>query len=155
LAIFLALVLAASFLAASYEAGEWYYQKLGRPAWTPPGWLFGAGWSLCYVLAALAAWQVWLSGHPARFRALVWWILLLLLNVGWAALFFGINRIGWAWLELALTIMVAAACIRAFRALSRQGAWLMVPYALGLVFTWALNFTMWTLNGGSLSRFLP
>ncbi len=155
LAAFLALVVAASVVAGSFEAGEWYYHKLTRPGWTPPGWLFGAAWSVLHVLAALAAWQIWLSGHPARRRALAWWALLQLLNVGWAVLFFGIHRIGWAWFELGLAIVAAALCIHRFHQLSQQAAYLMVPYLLGLVFACVLNFAMWTLNGGSLTRLLP
>lgn len=154
LAVFLALVVLASFLAGSFEAGEWYYQNLTRPSWTPPGWLFGAAWSVLYVLAALAAWQVWLSGHYARLGALAWWVLLLTLNVCWSALFFGLHRIGWAWLELGAAIGIALFCIKAFLPLSKQGAYLMVPLLLWLVFAWILNLSMWTLNGGLFGRTL-
>jgi benzodiazapine receptor len=154
LAAFLALVVAAMFLAGRFEAGEWYYQVLARPSWTPPGWFSGAAWSVLYVLAALAAWHVWLSGHYSRFGVLAWWVLLLVLNVSWSALFFGLNRIGWAWLDLAAAIGVAVFCIKAFRPLSKQGAYLMIPMLLWLVFAWVLNLAMWAMNGGLLGRLL-
>jgi tryptophan-rich sensory protein len=103
---------------------------------------------------ALAAWQLWRSGHYERLGALAWWLLLLGLTVGWSALFFGLNRIGWAWLELGVALAVALFCIRAFLPLSRQAAWLMLPGVLWLLFTWVLNLVMWTINGGPLARFL-
>ena len=38
LAAFLALVVAASWLASGFEAGDWYYRNLGKPSWTPAPW---------------------------------------------------------------------------------------------------------------------
>jgi tryptophan-rich sensory protein len=154
LAVLLLLVVAAAYLAGSFEAGEWYYQKLGKPSWTPPGAVLGVGWALAWLTLALAAWQLWRSGHYERLGALAWWLLLLGLTVGWSALFFGLNRIGWAWLELGVALAVALFCIRAFLPLSRQAAWLMLPGVLWLLFTWVLNLVMWTINGGPLARFL-
>ena len=154
LAVLLLVVVAASYLAGSFEAGEWYYLKLGKPAWMPPGALLGVGWAVAHLLMALAAWQIWVSGHYARSGALTWWLLLLVLNVAWSAVFFGLNRIGWACLELGLALAVALFCIRAFHPLSRQAAWLMLPVLLWLLFTWVLNLVLWTLNGGPLARFV-
>jgi tryptophan-rich sensory protein len=154
LAVLLLLVVAAAYLAGSFEAGEWYYQKLGKPSWTPPGPVLGVGWALAWLTLALAAWQLWRSGHYERLGALAWWLLLLGLTVGWSALFFGLNRIGWAWLELSVTLAVALFCIRAFLPLSRQAAWLLLPGVSWLLFTWVLNLVMWTINGGPLARFL-
>jgi tryptophan-rich sensory protein len=154
LAVLLLLVVAAAYLAGSFEAGEWYYQKLSKPSWTPPGAVLGGGWALAWLTLALAAWQLWQSGHYARLGALAWWLLLLALTVGWSILFFGLNRIGWAWLELGLALAVALLCIRAFHPLSRQAAWLLLPGLAWLGFIWVLNLVMWSINGGPLGRFL-
>ena len=154
LAVLLLLVVAAAYLAGSFEAGEWYYQKLSKPSWTPPGAVLGGGWALAWLTLALAAWQLWQSGHYARLGALAWWLLLLALTVGWSILFFGLNRIGWAWLELGLALTVALLCIRAFHPLSRQAAWLLLPGLSWLGFIWVLNLVMWSINGGPLGRFL-
>jgi translocator protein len=154
LAVLLLLVVAAAYLAGSFEAGEWYYQKLSKPSWTPPGAVLGGGWALAWLTLALAAWQLWQSGHYARLGALAWWLLLLALTVGWSILFFGLNRVGWAWLELGLALTVALLCIRAFHPLSRQAAWLLLPGLSWLGFIWVLNLVLWSINGGPLGRFL-
>jgi translocator protein len=154
LAVLLLLVVAAAYLAGSFEAGEWYYQKLSKPSWTPPGAVLGGGWALAWLTLALAAWQLWQSGHYARLGALAWWLLLLALTVGWSILFFGLNRVGWAWLELGLALAVALLCIRAFHPLSRQAAWLLLPGLSWLGFIWVLNLVLWSINGGPLGRFL-
>jgi len=155
LAVFLAIVVLAVLLAGSFEAGEWYYQKLSRPWWAPPAWLFGVTWSLCYVVAALAAWRVWMSRHSDRIRALGWWLMLLLLNTAWSALFFGAHRIGWACLVLGAATVVTALCIRTFAYISKQGACLMSSLLPWLLFVWTLNLVEWNANGGPLARFLP
>ena len=141
-------------IGASFEAGEWYFTVMKQPSWMPPWWLFGPVWAVLYLLMALAAWQVWLTGHYSRLGALSWWGFLLVLNVCWSALFFGLNLIGWAWLLLGLTTGVAILCIRAFLALSKQAAYLMAPYLVWIILAWALNLVLWTINGGIFSRFL-
>lgn len=153
LAALLVLVVAASIIAGSFEAGEWYYQKLSKPIWTPPVALWVAAWAAAWLLLAVAAWQLWLTGHFSRLPALAWWLLLLLLIVAWSGLFFGLHRIGWAWLELTATLGVGVLCYRAFRRLSRVAARLLLPVLLWLLFTWALNLVLWSTNGGPLSWF--
>ena len=148
LAVFLLLVIIASFIGAGFEAGEWFHIIAIQPSWTPPYWLFGPVWALLYILMALAAWKVWLTGHYSRIQALIWWALLLVLNVCWSLLFFGWNRSGWSMPLLALTIGIAIFCIRAFSRLSRPAALLMMPYLAWITFLWVLNFAIWAMNGG-------
>jgi len=153
MAVFLALVILAAAIGGSFEAGEWYY-SMNKPWWTPPPWFFGPLWAALYLMLALAAWKVWLTGHYSRAGALIWWIIVLVLNTAWSWLFFGAHRPGWAWLELGLLIAVAVLCIRAFRLLSKSAAYLMAPYLLWLIFSWVLNLATWTMNGGIFSRVL-
>ena len=154
LAVFLLLVIAASVIGAGFEAGEWYYQTMMQPSWTPPDWLFVLAWALVYMLMALAAWRVWLTGHYSRIGALIWWALLLVLNVGWSMLFFGWHRPGWALPLLGLAIGIAIFCIRAFSRLSREAALLMVPYLVWIIFILLFNFAVWTINGGFLENLM-
>lgn len=151
MAVFLALVVLAAGIAGTFEAGEWYY-KLNKPFWTPPGWLFALVWPVLYLMMAVAAWKVWLTGHHARNGALTWWAIQLLMNAAWSWLFFGLERPGWAWLEMSLLIVIVLFCIKAFRLLSKPAASLMLPYLVWLVFAWILNFVLWNMNGGPLAR---
>jgi len=154
LAIILLLVVVACWLAASFDAGEWYSRMLGKPSWTPAPWMMAVIWALVYIFLALAAWYVWLGGHFNRLGALTWWAILLVLLVAWSGLFFGLHRIGWSWLGLGFTLGVAALCLRAFRTLSRQAAYLLIPCVVWIAFLWVLNGVMWTMNGGYFSRFI-
>jgi hypothetical protein len=46
-------------------SGAWYSQ-LEKPWWNPPGFLFGAAWSVLYPVMGLASWLVWADGGFQR-----------------------------------------------------------------------------------------
>jgi len=154
LALFLLVVVTASFFATGFEAGEWYHVTIIRPTWAPPHRLLGPASALVYVLLALSAWYVWQTGHFLRTSTLAWWGLLLVLNIAWSALFFGLNRPGWSMPVLGLALGVSLFCMRAFARLSREAMLLMVPYLLFTGFLLFLNFAIWMQNGGFLRGIL-
>ena len=154
LSVFLLIVIIAAFFGSMFEAGEWYHHIVKKPWWNPPPWIFGPVWAVLYLLIALAAWKVWLTGHYSRTGALMWWLIQLALNTVWSWLFFGLHRPGWAWLELAVLIGAVVLCIRAFHQISKPAANLMIPYLLWLIFAWFLNLAIWTMNGGLFSSVL-
>jgi tryptophan-rich sensory protein len=149
LVVFLGLVVVAAWIGTQFPAGE-YYALLNKPSWAPPAWLFGPAWSILYILMAVAMWKVWESGQPARRGALAWWLIQLGVNAAWTWLFFGLTRTGWAMAEMAVLIGLVILCIKAFSLISKPAAWLMLPYLLWLGFAFALNFSIWSLNGGGI-----
>jgi len=153
LLVFLSLVVTISLFSSQFGAGEWYY-KLIKPSWNPPPWVFGPVWSALYVMMAVAMWRVWVSGHPNRVGSLLWWVIQLTLNAAWSWLFFGLNRTGFALLELTALLGVAILCTRAFSSASRTAALLMIPYILWLGFAWVLNLALWRLNGGGIGTII-
>lgn len=154
LALFLFLVVAASYLGSGFEAGHWYHVKMNQPSLTPPDWLYAIAWSLVYLLMALAAWQIWLTGHESRVGALTWWALLLVLTVAWPALFFGLHRPGWALPLLALMAGAALFCMRAFNRLSSEAGTMMAPVLLWMVYLLLFDLAVWSTNGSIVTRFL-
>lgn len=151
LAVFLLLVVAASAMGGSFQAGEWY-QQLNKPEWTPPDRAFGVVWAVLYLLMALAAWRIWLSRQSVRIGALIWWLIVLALNVGWSWIMFGLHRPGWALLCLTLVVAVAVMSWRAFMLLSRPAGLMLTPLVLWVAFAWYLNYTIWTMNRGGFGN---
>lgn len=151
LAFFLLAVLAASAAGGSFEAGAWY-QALNKPAWTPPDWVFGPVWAVVYVLMAVAAWRVWLGRHRMRIGALLWWLLVLVLNVAWSWLMFGLNRPGWAFMLCVAILGVAILCCRAFFLLSRSAGAMLLPLVLWAGFACLLSYSVWTINRGGFAQ---
>ena len=152
LAVFLLLVTLTYLTGSGFEAGEWYFFIMQHPSWWPSGWFFVAAWTLVYLAMALAAWNAWLTGHYSRTGTLAWWVLLLVLSVCWFVVFYGLHRPGYAMLVLSVMAGFSLFCIRAFGKLSRQAAYLMVPYLLWVICLWVLNLVIWSVNGGILEH---
>ena len=131
---------------ASIDAAS-FYAQLTRPGWAPPASAFGPVWSVLYLLMAVAVWLVWREpGSAARRRALVLYVVQLILNALWSVLFFG-ERLGlWALVDLlALWILIVATAV-AFWRVRRPAAALLVPYLLWVSFAGMLNYSVWKLN---------
>ena len=142
----LLLCFAAASLGTVFMPGEWY-AGLHKPAWNPPGWIFGPVWSALYTMMAVAAWLVWQrGGFAAQRRPLGWFLAQLVLNAVWTPLFFGLHRPGVAFAEIILLWLAIAATLVAMRPVSRAAAWLLVPYLAWVSFAAVLNGTLWRLN---------
>ncbi len=131
-----------------------WYATLRRPSWAPPNWVFGPVWSALYLTMGVAAWLVWRRwgalGVPS---ALLLFLLQLLCNALWPAIFFGARRPGAAFGEIILLWALILATLVSMRPISPPASWLMLPYLLWVSFAAALNFSFWRLNptfgGGS------
>ena len=146
LAGWLLLTFSASATAVFVSAGGWY-AGLAKPAWNPPGWIFGPVWTLLYAMMAVAAWRVWLQGGWNRQKkALGLFLLQWALNALWTPLFFGLHRPGWALAEILVLLVAILATIRAFWRVDRTAGLLLFPYAAWVAFASALNGTIWRLN---------
>jgi len=55
---FLIAVGAAAVTGARYMPGPWY-ERLAKPWWTPPNWLFPPAWAVLYAMIAVAGWFAW------------------------------------------------------------------------------------------------
>ncbi len=131
---------------ASASAGT-FYAELVRPAWAPPGWLFGPVWSLLYALMGVSAWLVWKRhGFSAARSALMLFVVQLIVNALWSWIFFVWHRGGFAFAEILLLWVLIFATVRAFWPHSRTAAALLLPYLVWVTFAAALNIAVWRLN---------
>lgn len=146
--VFLALVLSAATTGALFRPGAWY-ERLDKPPWTPPGWLFGPAWALLYVLMALAADRVWhaTGGLPAAAAPIGLWALQLVFNALWSYFFFGLRRPGWALADLGLMWIAIAATIAVFAEIDVVAALMLAPYLAWVSFAGALNASILRRNG--------
>lgn len=137
---------AAGAMGGWFMPGEWY-ASLQKPAWNPPGWIFGPIWTALYTMMAVAAWLVWKrGGFVAQRRPLALFLVQLALNALWTPLFFGWHWPGVAFAEIVLLWLAIAATIAAFRPVSRTALLLLVPYLAWVSFAAVLNLTLWRLN---------
>lgn len=131
---------------ASVGAGE-FYRELVRPAWAPPGWLFGPVWSVLYALMGIAAWLVWRArGFAGARKALSLFVAQLAANALWSFLFFAWRLGALAFADILLLWALILATLIAFWRISIAAGALLLPYLAWVSFAVALNFATWQLN---------
>ncbi|MCE7974175.1 MAG: tryptophan-rich sensory protein [Leptolyngbya sp. PLA1] len=148
----LTLLAAASGGLASSNSKD-FYAALTRPAWAPPGWLFGPVWTALYVLMAIAAVLVWLTPDRRSRPALVLFTVQLVLNGLWTWLFFTWRLGAIAFAEILLLWALIAWTIISFARVRRVAAVMLLPYLAWVSFASFLSLTIWRLNPTILGTF--
>jgi len=130
-----------------------WYAHAQKAFWTPPNAVFGPVWTVLYALMSVAAWLVWRTpASPARRRALLLYVVQLVLNALWTPVFFGLyplaGAVSW-WIALAiivaLDVLVLVTMIR-FWAVRRVAAVLLIPYWAWVLYATTLNAAVAVLN---------
>jgi tryptophan-rich sensory protein len=149
LIFFLLVCLGAGYLGSlmtDLSVRDWYL-TLRKPAWTPPGWVFGPVWTMLYIMMAIAGWLVWRLRIKRDIRqALIFFFVQLLLNVGWSGLFFGLQNPGAAFREIIVLWMAILATLVFFWRVRPLAGMLLVPYQLWVTFAAILNLAIWQMN---------
>lgn len=130
-----------------FVATDGWYTTLAKPAWNPPGWVFGPVWTILYAMMAVAAWRVWLrGGWSGQRKALGLFLVQWALNALWTPLFFGLQQPGWALAEILVLLAAIMATLRDFWRIDRPAGLLLLPYAVWVTFASALNGAIWWMN---------
>ena len=144
--VFIALVAAAAFTGSYFRPGPWY-DRLTKPSWNPPRWLFPIAWTILYAMIAAAGWMVWRAAGPGEWLTPIsLWLLQLALNAAWSPAFFGLKRPGVALVVVSGMWVTIVATIVAFFEVSAGAAWLMVPYLIWVSYAAVLNAWIWRKN---------
>lgn len=144
---FCGMVVLTALSGAFYKPDEWY-DRLKKPSWNPPKWVFPVVWTIMYAFIAISAWLIW---HEVGFSLVIFvWIIQLILNGAWSWLFFGLKRMDLAFYDvLGLWTSIAAYIIIAFP-VSVTASLLFVPYLVWVSLAALLNLTVWRLNRDEL-----
>jgi benzodiazapine receptor len=149
MALVLTFVAAALGAIASINAAA-FYAHLARPAWAPPGWLFGPVWTVLYLLMAFALWRVW-RVRPAKSHPVRLFLAQLAVNAVWSWLFFRLHMgaLSFAW--IVLLVILLALTVTAFWRVSTLAGVLLLPYLTWVLFACALSWAVWRANPAALS----
>ncbi|OWA53049.1 putative Translocator protein [Hypsibius exemplaris] len=128
---------------------ESWYEKLRRPDWRPPNWVFGPVWTALYGSMGYASWLLYRSGGglagPARLPLILYGSQLAL-NFAWTPLFFKLHKTGWALADISALWLNVAACIYTFYPVNKTASYLMIPYIGWLSLASVLNWWIWKEN---------
>ena len=124
-----------------------WYAALVRPAFQPPGWVFGAIWTTLYIMLGIALAAI-LNEPPSNRRRDALWLFggQLLANFAWPPVFFALHMIDVALVVMIVTLLMAAVTGNLFRRIRPVAGWLMVPYLAWLCLATALNYETGKLN---------
>jgi len=127
--------------------GNPWFDALEKPAMMPPGWAFGAAWTLLYILMGLALAMI-LNARGARGRgtAILLFLLQLALNLAWSPLFFAYHKVLPAFGLIGAIFVLAAMTTVLFWRLRTVAGVLMLPYLAWLAFAATLNWQIHLLN---------
>ncbi len=148
LVVFFVVNLAAASSGAIFRPGAWY-EKLKKPSWTPPNLAFPIVWTILYTANAVSGWLVWKAAGADALPVLLIYALSLIVNAAWSFLFFGLRRLDWALIDVALlwgSILIVAL---SFLPYSATAAFLQIPYLVWVTIAGFLNLRMVRLNGGA------
>ncbi|MBB4312834.1 TspO/MBR family protein [Roseospira marina] len=148
--IALAVILSASFAtamtAAAYRPDDWY-AALRKPWWTPPNWLFPLAWAILYALMSASAFLVWSFAQPGEGTVpLVVYAVQLGLNALWSPVFFGMRRMGLAYLVVVSLWIAVLATAVLFFPINYWAGLLLMPYLVWVTVASFLNLSVWRLN---------
>ena len=132
---------------AGAGSGNPWFDALAKPGFMPPGWLFGAAWTILYLLLGLVL-AMLLHARGARWRgaAIALFLLQLLANYLWPPLFFGFHQIGWSLALIAAMIALTVVLTVLLWWIRRVAAMLMLPYLAWLGFAALLTASISALN---------
>lgn len=142
-------------VSGSAEDNRWF-MELAKPDAQPPGWVFGAAWSVMYALIGFAFTLIFCA-RGARLRpvALILFTVHLAFNLFWTTYFFAMHQVTNAFYLLVFIFILAFATTLVFGRIRALAAWLMVPYLAWLCFATILNKQFDALNPDAETLVVP
>lgn len=123
-----------------------WYQYINKPSFNPPNWIFGPVWTALYLMMGISFGMIWHSTSNDKNRAMIFFGIQFLLNLGWSFLFFNLHQTGIAFIEIILMWFFILMTILSFYKINKTAAYLLIPYLCWVSFASVLNGAIWYLN---------
>ena len=137
------------YLSNSGYSNAWF-ANLDKPAFMPPGWVFGVVWTTLYTLMGVALPMILAEPDSKQRRgALALFGVQLGLNFSWSPFFFAGHMIDLSLVIIVVMLLAAAGTANLFRRIRPLAGWLLLPYLLWLCLATALNYETGRLNPGA------
>jgi len=137
---------ASGYLVRNQMSGGWF-NTLAKPAFNPPGYLFGPVWTALYILMGVSMFLIWNSPKTElRKKALIIFAVQLFFNFWWSILFFSLHTILLSVIDIVLMWFLIIFMITLFKKIKPVAAYLQIPYLLWVTFATVLNISIYFLN---------
>jgi translocator protein len=129
------------------ENYQWY-QKLIRPAWAPPSWLFGPVWTFLYILIVISFGKVFLMAWRKEIAAFVAlpFLLNIIFNIIFTPIQFGLKNNYLAAIDILLVLITLIWAMISIFPHVRWITYIQIPYVLWVTFATILQLTVTYLN---------
>ena len=129
------------------DAVKTWYARIPLPSWTPPNRILSPVWTILYATIGVAAARI-ASVAKGGWKSLplLLWALHYVLNLTWAPLFFGKQKLRASLIINCLLVSSMPFLIALYASLDKTAALLLVPYTSWLVFATILNQAICKLN---------
>ena len=124
---------------------EWY-NSLNKPFLSPPNEVFTPVWVILYILIFISLLIYLKGGIKNKLRGLIFFTTQMILNFCWTFIFFKMQNIGFALIEIGIMWLFISLTIYDFIKHSKIAAILLIPYLLWVSFAFYLNFSYFVLN---------
>lgn len=114
-----------------------WYLGLSKAPWTPPGWVFGAAWSL--IMICFSIYLMYLFTKKYSDKKLSLYIIQVVLNISWNYVFFNQHQVVFA--QVVITLLTALIFYFFFTFFKEQKSksYLLLPYMIWLCIATSLN----------------
>ena len=119
-------------------SSEWY-ENLNKAPWTPPGWFFGAAWTLIMVCFAFYMGQLWVNAAKHKGLLLRTYGIQWVLNVAWNPVFFYFQKVDIGLLVIVGLLLSVLLITIKFSRIQKSWTLAIVPYVLWLLVATSLN----------------
>ncbi|XOV66500.1 MAG: TspO/MBR family protein [Fluviicola sp.] len=131
------------FLMGEGPTSDWY-QNANQAPWTPPGWVFGAAWTLimvCYSVYMAIAWN-----RISKSKLLGFYVVQLVFNIGWNPVFFYLHDVEMGLLIISFLTLLIWVKIFFYRKAMNAWSLLLLPYSIWLTIATSLNLYILIYN---------
>lgn len=126
-----------------------WYATLNKPALDPPDFVFALVWTALFALMGVSLFLTWQKAGEDKKTlkmALASFIVQLVANVLWTAIFFGTHNPLGAFIDIIFLWLLIVWTMIVFWEISKPAAWLLVPYLAWVTFAAYLNYAIIVLN---------
>lgn len=125
------------------------YSQINLPPFAPPTIVFPIGWTILYILMGISSAIIYTARNsPANDvrNSLITYCIQLIINGIWSIIFFSLNAylLSFVWLLVMLAAIIIM--INFFARISKNAAYLQIPYVLWVIFAGYLNLMIYILN---------
>ena len=114
-----------------------WYSNLNKAPWTPPGWIFGATWTLIMICFSFYLANIFSNNKSLNLKLV--YVLQVVLNVSWNYFFFNIHKTTLALLIITALLIVIVYFFTNYKSKPKSLQLLLLPYIIWLSIATSLN----------------